>query len=474
MANQQHLEWFLSGAGFWNERTKTPSGLLDLSNENLGYRLVNKYGERKVPSYANIDLRLTDLRNSSFILPNMPNFNPGLDLRNAKFQHGITKNTVFFNADLSGATFAQANLKDADFSGANLDGVTFFGADLSGAKLTAARPWRSHILHDLGLNTQGLIDSKRVTSVSDFVSICKSLKNVYEAESQTIQFYFRGQSSTWKLRPSIMRSQVFRSYEGEMLKEAMTRRPEDFIGAHSALSQWVLAQHHGLKTRLLDLTRNPLVALYYACTEKETGLSSTGVIHVFVFPGLFVKTFEDDSISVVANFAKLSPWEQDLLLGKRRIRIPNSQIGGVRRSDYDKALLHLVRLIGQEKPRFGDALDPRDLFRVFVVEPQQSFERIRAQAGAFLISAFHERFEHQWVQQRIARFPDYHHYMIEVPSEQKSEILIDLDMLGISRESMFPSLDESTQAITRDIRSAVTGGIDIMRRWHPKYSIDIR
>ena len=29
----------------------------------------------------------------------------------------------------------------------------------------------------------------------------------------------------------------------------------------------------------------------------------------------------------------------------------------------------------------------------FVVEPQQFLERIRAQAGAFLVSAFHQRFE---------------------------------------------------------------------------------
>ena len=68
-------------------------------------------------------------------------------------------------------------------------------------------------------------------------------------------------------------------------------------------------------------------------------------------------------------------------------------------------------MIKEEKPHFKEEIDPRDYFRVFVVEPQQSFERIRAQSGAFLISAFHERFKCSEVLNRNPGIPIYGHSM---------------------------------------------------------------
>ena len=74
--------------------------------------------------------------------------------------------------------------------------------------------------------------------------------------------YFRGESnSDWDLAPGVMRPlkdspASLRSVEGEMLVDLRSRRAEDFVEGSSALDQMVMAQHHGLPTRLLDVTLN--------------------------------------------------------------------------------------------------------------------------------------------------------------------------------------------------------------------------
>ena len=159
-----------------------------------------------------------------------------------------------------------------------------------------------------------------------------------------------------------------------------------------------------------------------------------------------VKPFDSDTISVIANFARLRVAEQNLLLGKKAEDIaPEEKIETA--DKYSRAKLRLNQFISQEKPYFEDRIDPRDFYRVFVVEPRQIFDRIRAQSGAFLISAFHERFEQSEVLNWNKDIPVYDHHSLKVPAKHKGDILKELLLFNITRESLYPGLDASANAV---------------------------
>ncbi len=284
-----------------------------------------------------------------------------------------------------------------------------------------------------------------VDSIPGFLRVVQGLRDDHTEELMC----FRGESKCgWELRPSVMRDS-FIKFESEMLTELISRRPDEFSEINSALGQWVLAQHHGLRTRFLDVTKNPLVALFHAC-EGNSG--EPGRLHIFAAPRLIIKPFNSDTVSIIANFAKLSRHQQELVLGKRECSCHSPGIS-FHPSEHIMAKRILYQLISIEKPYFDEQIKLTDLYRVFVVEPQQSSERIRAQSSAFLVSAFHERFEREEIEQLYERIPLYAHYQLTVPGESKTGIITDLRLLSITRETLFPGLDAAAEAVTDSYRS---------------------
>ena len=505
MANPQHITWLLEGVMSWNARREQSYFWPDFDGANIPAILQgSSYKHSEI--YLGTSLEGINLRNALIRNANLS----GLNLAKADLQDAKLQGSSLASADLSGATLALANFSEAillvaklngakavgaDFSEANLSGAhlddgTFsqadftganlvsthvenadlIGASLAGANLTCTELWKASLYKSSGLDAT--IPSQLgdgVAGVGELTTIVDSVVRSYDSsnadsDSEMPILYFRGEAlNTWDLRPSSTRLPLddqpdVRGREGEMLLDLMSRRPEDFSHTSSALSEWVLAQHFGLKTRLLDVTRNPLVALFSACDDSPSQRSFTdedGVLHVFAVPRELVKPFDSDSVSVIANFAKLPLAEQLLLLGKREQTIREEmQILGRKApigiySMYYTALTRLYHNIGREKPHFKERIDPRDLYKVFVVEPQQSLERVRAQSAAFLVSAFHERFEPSQILACNPDIPIYQHYMFNIPANCKGNMLRELQLLGMTRETLFPGLEEATQAVMR-------------------------
>jgi FRG domain len=237
----------------------------------------------------------------------------------------------------------------------------------------------------------------------------------------------RGQSEiAWQRNAGILRPEngdLLRQ-EREVVREMISLHPEEFRDDITMFDRLARIQHFGLPTRLLDITLNPLAALYFASkADSDTSDEHDGLVECYP---RWLSYFDDVRVSVKANLANLAAVEKDQLMDASSPSL----------NDTLNRLLGLVRI---EHPECDIETVKRWVSGKVFVMPKRSNRRIVAQAGAFLLFGL--------PLPRIGYDADRYMIRIPIPKEEKAGIRRDLDLLGVNENTLFPELERTAAAI---------------------------
>lgn len=260
-----------------------------------------------------------------------------------------------------------------------------------------------------------------IRSTSDFLAKC--LANPLLKKENTKVFY-RGANKIYPRETRHMPSlyyppNKFWEHEDKIFKEVVSLFPAEMFAQRLTVEKLFILRHYKFPTRLLDISTNPLVDLFFACFAdegQEDSFNEDGVVYSYAVPTEVIKFSDSDMVAVLANLCK-RPYLFSL--------------------ENSKELKYLAYEIQQERAGFRvEYLEPEAINDVVCLYPSMNNPRIIRQHGAFFL------FGIDGEKKNCAKMPqEWIKDTIVISAKYKKSILTELSSMGYHQGFFYPDFE---------------------------------
>ena len=287
-----------------------------------------------------------------------------------------------------------------------------------------------------------------INGLTDFLKCIFNINNTLRKDGEKYEvLLYRGHSNKeFKIEPAIARGRhsttdisIFNE-ERNLIELAKYKLPSTFNKNMAPINLLALLQHYGIPTRLLDVTTNPLVSLFFACLDDN----EDGEVIVF-------KNEQSD----VASYPIVNAIAESYKFAKG---------GNYPIALFYKNVIHQPYFI-EQKPMLDyleESFESGSNWIVecckkrFFLQASEEILRQKIQQGQFIlfnndIVTENEKNYFKSLISPIEKNPKNIEKRIIIPKNQKKEILLQLKILGISEATLFSdNIDKVCEGIYTD------------------------
>lgn len=283
--------------------------------------------------------------------------------------------------------------------------------------------------------TNGIVYNANKVNINLINSLPSYMNFIKGVRDDKKKMFYRGHSRVaYDLEPSLFRKNVWLDNERKMYLELISRCPFEFEKTNMHIEKLAKMQHYGLPTRLLDVTMNPLVALFFACENDDL---YNGEVVLICEDKEKIKYANSDTVALLASLPLFSKSDQEDFYSAAG---DDTFLQNLHKKSIKK-LVHEVRI---ERPGFASEVITKDLRSIKICIPSGDNKRIYNQEGAFivcgLVDEIYGDFEGSSISKLRLAGKDKKREICII--ENKSSIRGELDNVGINKARIYPEIDD--------------------------------